>query len=208
MIFADLAQWQSKIKKESCIRFMQQYYREIRRIRSLVRFQQSALMCNVDSRRRMEMTFMNSLENRLKRQKQLTENGLFPSDIVARYYEKRNGYLIHELKEKDDTLEELWKALPDYVCDDSSTLVVRDGSGSMCRYVGSTRVTALEVATALTIYFAERCKGQYFNKFITFIGFNPAVYHMVLSDELDPYKCLLEQICSKRYDAVEEALAG
>lgn len=44
VIFADLAQWQSKIKKESCIRFMQQYYREIRRIRSLVRFQQSALM--------------------------------------------------------------------------------------------------------------------------------------------------------------------
>lgn len=26
MIFADLAQWQSEIKKESCIRFMQQYY--------------------------------------------------------------------------------------------------------------------------------------------------------------------------------------
>lgn len=256
---------------------------------------------------------------------------LFPSDIVVQYYERK----WHELKEKDDTLEELWKALPDYVCNDSSTLVVRDGSGSMSRYVGNTRVTALEVATALTIYFAERCKGQYFNKFITFSsspqmidlskagslrdklelceayadctntdikavfalvlrtaiendltqdelpdnllivsdmefdcaisadwdrngvchirtlfglieneyqgcgyrmprlvfwnvssrtctvplqeneagvalvsGFHPAVYRMVLSDELDPYKCLLEQICSERYDAVEEALMG
>ena len=37
-------------------------------------------------------------------------------------------------------------------------------------------------------------------------GFNPAVYNMVLSDELDPYKCLLEQINSERYDAIEKAL--
>lgn len=35
-------------------------------------------------------------------------------------------------------------------------------------------------------------------------GFNPAVYNMVLSDELDPYKCLLEQINSERYNAIED----
>ena len=35
-------------------------------------------------------------------------------------------------------------------------------------------------------------------------GFNPTVYNMVLSDELDPYKCLLEQINSERYNAIEE----
>ena len=37
-------------------------------------------------------------------------------------------------------------------------------------------------------------------------GFNPAVYNMVLSNELDPYKCLLEQVNSKRYDPIEENL--
>lgn len=31
---------------------------------------------------------------------------------------------------------------------------------------------------------------------------------MVLSDELDPYKCLLEQINSDRYDAAEKALTA
>ncbi len=35
-------------------------------------------------------------------------------------------------------------------------------------------------------------------------GFNPAVYNMVLSNELDPYKCLLAQINSERYAAIEE----
>ena len=37
-------------------------------------------------------------------------------------------------------------------------------------------------------------------------GFNPAVYNMVLSNELDLYKCLLEQVNSKRYDPIEENL--
>lgn len=37
-------------------------------------------------------------------------------------------------------------------------------------------------------------------------GFSPAVYQMVLSNELDPYRCLLEQLNAKRYDAVGRAL--
>lgn len=37
-------------------------------------------------------------------------------------------------------------------------------------------------------------------------GFNPAVYNMVLSNETDPYQCLLKQINDKRYEAVEKAL--
>lgn len=39
-------------------------------------------------------------------------------------------------------------------------------------------------------------------------SFNPAVYNMVLFDELDPYKCLLEQINSERYDAIEKILCA
>ena len=87
-----------------------------------------------------------------------------------------------KIKAKDDTLEALWKALPDYVSGDASTLVVRDGSGSMTVNVGNTDMTALVS------------------------GFNPTVYQMVFSDELDPYRCLLQQLNAKRYDAVEQAL--
>ena len=262
---------------------------------------------------------------------------LFPSDIVAKYYQpSRFEWGYGKLAEKDETLEGLWKALPDYVNGDAFTLVVRDGSGSMQASVGNTKVTALNVSTALAIYFAEHARGEFHNQFITFSsrpemidlseakslrdkidicetyrdctntnlqdvfelilytavdhhlsqeelpdniliisdmefdhaiykpsgeygkasnaytqslmgviqrkyafygyemprlvfwnvcsrtntipiqqsragvalvsGFNPAVYNMVLSNETDPYQCLLKQINDKRYEAVEKAL--
>jgi hypothetical protein len=69
----------------------------------------------------------------------------------------------------DQGLEALWKALPDLVNGDDTTLVVADGSGSMTSTVGGgSNVTALSVANALAIYFAERAKGQFKNTYITF----------------------------------------
>ncbi len=66
----------------------------------------------------------------------------------------------------DETLEELWKALP--VKEIENTLVVADGSGSMTSSVGNTNITALDVANALAIYFAEHNKGEFKDKYITF----------------------------------------
>ena len=37
-------------------------------------------------------------------------------------------------------------------------------------------------------------------------GFSPTIAKMVLSNELDPYKALMEQLMVPRYDAVEEAV--
>lgn len=37
-------------------------------------------------------------------------------------------------------------------------------------------------------------------------GFSPNIMQMVLSDELDPYKCLLAQLNTERYQAIEDAL--
>lgn len=37
-------------------------------------------------------------------------------------------------------------------------------------------------------------------------GFSPSVCNMVLTNELDPYKALLETIMNPRYDAVENAV--
>jgi hypothetical protein len=85
----------------------------------------------------------------------------FPHDIVHKY---------EKCLKKDDTLEVLWKALPNYTENMGSTLVVADGSGSMTSTIGNTSVTALEVANALTIYFAERCSGIFNNTYITFSG--------------------------------------
>lgn len=288
-----------------------------------------AFLRNDEERRR---EFLSKL---IRGEVKINADTLFPSDIVNKYFCYENIWRI-TLDEKNDTLEGLWKALPDYVEGDSSTLVVRDGSGSMQTTIGDSRVTALDVSTALAIYFAEHCKDQYYNKFITFSsrpemvdmssatclrdkleicmahsdctntdlkavfdlildtaiennlwqgdlpnnilivsdmefdsmthqyyprnskssdsetktllesiraeyqlhgykmprlifwnvcsrtntiplkenetgvtlvsGFHPAVYQMVLSDELDPYKCLLQQINSERYDAIEKAL--
>lgn len=91
---------------------------------------------------------------------------LFPQDIVHKYYEGV-GYRT-QLKGTDTTLEELWKALPDYVQGDGKTLCVVDGSGSMTRVVGNTGVSCLQVAHALAIYFSERCSRELQNKYITF----------------------------------------
>lgn len=86
----------------------------------------------------------------------------FPHDIVHRYY--RGNY---DVQEYDETLERLWKSLKE-IPGLTDTLVVRDDSGSMMDCVGKTRVTALEVATALGIYCAEHCSEVYKNKIISF----------------------------------------
>ncbi|MDE6921820.1 MAG: DUF2828 family protein, partial [Lachnospiraceae bacterium] len=39
-------------------------------------------------------------------------------------------------------------------------------------------------------------------------GFSPAIAKMVLSNETDPYKVLVEQLAVPRYDAVERAVEG
>lgn len=90
---------------------------------------------------------------------------LFPHDIVHKYTE--GSY--RSLHSYDSTIEELWKALPDYVQGAGNTICVADGSGSMTVNIGdNTRTTALDVANALAIYFAERSSGQFRNKYITF----------------------------------------
>lgn len=84
---------------------------------------------------------------------------LFPYDIVHAY---RNKWDV------DPTLEEQWKALPNKVPENGSTLVVVDGSGSMGSLVGNTGISCHDVARSLGIYFSEKLTGPYYNSFITF----------------------------------------
>lgn len=93
---------------------------------------------------------------------------LYPHDIVHSYIKDGERAWTKVLAPIDDTLEELWKALPDFVQGTANTLCIADGSGSMTATVGNTQITCLDVANALAIYFSEHCTGQFRNTYITF----------------------------------------
>lgn len=114
----------------------------------------NAFLRNDEERRR---AYLGALE---KGEAKINAGTLFPHDIVHKY---GSGYGV------DVALEGLWKALPDTVKGCGNTIVVADGSGSMCSRVGNnTNVTALDVANSLAIYFAERSSGEFKDKYITF----------------------------------------
>lgn len=117
-----------------------------------------AFLRNDEERRR---DYLGKLE---KGETKINASTLFPHDIVHKY---TNGYRV--VNSKDATIEALWKALPDTVKGCGNTIVVADGSGSMtCNVDPNSKVTALDVANALAIYFAERSSGQFKDKYITF----------------------------------------
>lgn len=117
----------------------------------------NAFLRNDEERRRK---YLGKLE---RGETKINASTLFPHDIVHKY---SRGYGVKPI---DATVEALWKALPDMVKDCGNTIVVADGSGSMtCRVDNNSGVTALEVANALAIYFAEHSSGQFKDKYITF----------------------------------------
>ena len=86
---------------------------------------------------------------------------LYPYDIVNEYRKDENT--------KNDTLEEMWKHLPNYFegANQTNAICVVDTSGSM--YSGS-EPAPIDVALSLGIYIAERNVGRFQNTFITFSG--------------------------------------
>ena len=118
----------------------------------------SAFLRNDEERRR---DYLSKLE---KGETKINASVLYPHDIVHKY-----GGNYYRMKAKDAAIEAMWKSLPDTVQGCGNTIVVADGSGSMCCNVGGgSGVTALEVANALAIYFAEHSSGEFKDKYITF----------------------------------------
>jgi len=106
------------------------------------------------------------LESLKKGETKINASVLYPHEIVHAYMPtnySNNGYNFSY----DETLEQLWKALPN-IPELSNTIVVADGSGSMFCHVGAGSCSALSVANALAIYFAEHCNGEFKDKYITF----------------------------------------
>ena len=128
----------------------------------------NAFLRNDEIRRR---EFLSALE---KGETKINAGTLYPHDIVSKYC--NHVYWSESIKDYDSGLESLWKALPDTVEGCDNTLVVADGSASMYDRVGNSKVTALDVANALAIYFSERCSGEFKNNYITF-SMNPQFVH-------------------------------
>ena len=109
----------------------------------------------------------------------INANVATPVDIVHQYTGR--GWSTKAL---DETLEAMWKALPNVEIED--TLVCADGSGSMT-WCGNSDITPLNVANALAIYTSERNKN-FEGKFITF-GRNPQFVNLSnlksLKDKID-----------------------
>ena len=113
-----------------------------------------AFLRNDETRRR---AFLSALT---KGEAKVNSGACFPHDIVAKYRSCRTEDLL---------LEGMWKNLPARDASKKPVIVVRDGSGSMCTNVDyRSHVTALDVATALAIYFSEHAHADFKDQFITF----------------------------------------
>lgn len=89
----------------------------------------------------------------------INSSTLYPYDLIEKYL--TYNWSFHTKKEEDAVLEEQWKALPNYVEENTNALVICDTSGSMSgRPICS--------AVGLAIYFAERNKGIFHNLFMEF----------------------------------------
>ncbi len=93
----------------------------------------------------------------------LNTSVLAPYEIVHPIFQSNND------NSEVMSLDATWNALEDFT-DNTNSLVVIDGSGSMYCDYGNT-VMPIEVAVSLGIYFAERNKGEFHNHFITFSDF-------------------------------------
>ena len=121
----------------------------------------SAFLRNDEERRR------EYLESLKKGEAKINAKVLQPHEIVRAYNPTSTGwgdFSGSTVKPYDETLEQLWKSLPDITV--GNCLVVRDGSGSMTW--GYDKVRPLDVASALAIYMAEHNDGVWKDKFITF----------------------------------------
>lgn len=112
-----------------------------------------AFMKHDDERR---LSYLDKVKNG---EEKINSSVLFPHEIVGKY---------HSCSNVDDSLETLWSNLPNLVESNSRTLVMRDGSGSMECTVPGSKITNLDVATGLAIYFSEKLEGEFKDKFLTF----------------------------------------
>ena len=100
-------------------------------------------------------------------QKDIKSATLYPYDLVRKYlavdisdFWSRSSYI----GPYNTITEAQWKALPDYLDEEANVIVMADVSGSMY----SPNFQPISASLGLALYFAERNKGIYHNKYMTF----------------------------------------
>ena len=127
--------------------------------------------------------FKEYIEKVKKGEEKINAKTLYPYDILEsaglrESWRNENLYL----DSYDQVLEEQWKALPNYVEGENNILVMADTSGSM-----SGRPLATSVG--LSIYFAERNKGAWKDKFLTFAS-QPSLVELKGSNLSEKISCV------------------
>lgn len=93
----------------------------------------------------------------------------FPCDIVHSYLKDMHSMWYRRIGGYDETIEQMWKSLPNYVKDGGrNTIVVADTSGSMMTNIGNSKMTAWDVAQSFAIYLSEKLSGPFKDKYIMF----------------------------------------
>jgi len=100
--------------------------------------------------------FLDSLK---KGEKKINASTLYPYELVLKAFQRN-----------DVTVDEMWKALPDYMGDNAvNGMVVADVSGSMTATSYHSSIRPLDVSISLAMYMAERNKSAvYKDHFMTF----------------------------------------
>ena len=105
--------------------------------------------------------FAEYIESVQKGEKKINASTLYPYDILKKGASSCSKYDPWSYTSPDAVVEALWKAQKNYIEGENNILVMVDTSGSMG---GDPMFTS----TSLGIYFAERNKGAFKNKIMTF----------------------------------------
>lgn len=96
-----------------------------------------------------------------KGEAKINSSTLYPYDLVERYANGSHYLSVGNINDIDEIVEAQWKALPNYIDRPGNFVVMADVSGSM---YGRPICSSL----GLAIYFAQRNKGEFKNRFMTF----------------------------------------
>lgn len=117
-----------------------------------------------------EERFKKYLDEVKSGKQKINSSVLFPRDIVHQYMEK-------SWREKDDVLEEQWKALPNYFEKPLNIIPLVDTSGSMSGL-------PMEVSTSLGLYLAERNPSEAFKNLLLEFGRDAHLYDISKKETL------------------------
>lgn len=114
------------------------------------------------------------LESLKRGETKINASTLYPYELVSK---------VRQEMGEDETVEQLWKHLPDYTNGKSAICVVDTSASMTWTKLPGTEVCPLDVALSLGIYFAERGKSIFRGKFITFSS-TPAIQKIDLDSTL------------------------